>query len=72
METVSTTIISPTIRTLTSGFGLDGKTEVFTLKGETWQLSATFYQSDDSMSSKLRRHLQHLQSQESLTQISST
>ena len=73
METVTTKIISPAIRLLISGYGLDEKTEVFVRKGnDQWHLSGTFYQSDDYMTTNLQRHLQHLQSQESLTPISST
>jgi hypothetical protein len=68
MESVKT-IISPTIHTVRSGVGWDAKIEVFILKGETWQLSKTFYESDDYMMTNLRRHLNHLQ--ESLTQSSS-
>ena len=65
-------LITKAIRTISTGCGLDDKTEVFVLKGDVWELSATFYQSDDNMSSKLRQHLQYLKDQEFLTQSSST
>ena len=58
METV--TIITKAIRTISTGCGLNDKTEVFVLKGDKWELSETFYQSDDLMQSKLQNHLQWL------------
>lgn len=58
METLNTR----TIRTISTGFGLDDKTEVFILKDDKWVLSETFYQSDDNMQTKLQNHLQYLRS----------
>lgn len=53
-------VITKAIRTISTGWGLDDKTEVFIWKDNQWQLSETFYQSDDQMQTKLQNHLQWL------------
>lgn len=57
------TIITDTIRTVRTGNSLDGQIDVYIKKDNQWQLSATFYQSDDLMTTKLQNHLEQLRNQ---------
>jgi hypothetical protein len=57
------TIITKCIRTISTGNGLDDKTEVYIKKDGIWQLNATFYQSDDLMQTKLENYIRWLKNQ---------